>query len=798
MAINFLSGLNIDGNIDLNSNQIKEVRIDNLSSAPTGSLGRIYYDDSTNKLRLYNGAWVDLTTGADGNTEYTLDVPAGTTSINLKGTDNTDVPIKITGGTNVTVVRTSSDEITINATDAALGTVTDVLGGTGITISGTSTVTPTVNIDYAGTDNAILAAGTTTITADDYLWFSAKADNNIYKTTLNNMPGFGKDGTVTSVDSGAGLTGGAITATGTISVQYAGTDNIILDGADGSLISVAAADKVLISDATDNNAKYVSISQLTTAVGGGTVTSVDGSGGSTGLTLTGGAITTSGTLTLGGTLNEVSGGTGQSTYTKGDILYSDAANSLVKLGIGSQNQVLKVNSSGVPAWTADSNAGGTVTSITPAADSGSGTAITTSGTLTLSSSSALITTSVSGTTWKISTTATNNVGTVTSVTASKGAKVTGTATTVPNVEVDYSATGIIANAAGHSGYAEGDDKILLSDDSASGIVVEASLIDIPINVLGSPEADLSINSKKLTSVATGTAGTDGVNLGQVQSLVAGVGVFQGGYDASANSPAIAGASNIALTTGDFFVVTKDGTIAFNGSNVDVEVGDMIYANTTIAASTNPAASDYAIVIQDANIAGVGGTDAATEKGVAGFSSASFAGTANGFITVKAGGISDAQLASTFNKQIGTSTNLDTANVDVVDQINVTDGVITSMSKRTLPNAAVGSVGVTEIATQAEVDAGTDTFRYVTPATLASAQSKRSYTGTYPATNTNTFSIATGVHGLANGPWIIQTYDTKGAQVYMDVLADQATGTVTFTAKSNLGANGITVVMQIVG
>ena len=280
--------------------------------------------------------------------------------------------------------------------------------------------------------------------------------------------------------------------------------------------------------------------------------------------------------------------------------------------------------------------------------------------------------------------------------------------------------------------------------------------------------------------------------------MAGVGVFQGGYDASANSPAIAGASNIALTTGDFFVVTKDGTIAFNGSNVDVEVGDTIYANQAIAASSNPPASDYAIVIQDQNIAGVGATDGATEKGVAGFSSATFAGTATGFITVKAGGISDAQLASTFNKEIGTSTDLDTSDVDVVDQINVTDGVITSMSKRTLPNAATGSVGVTEIATQAEVDAGTDTFRYVTPATLASAQSKRSYTGTYPATTTNTFSIATGVHGLANGPWIIQTYDSKGNQVFMDVLADKASGTVTFTATANMGANNITVVMQLVG
>lgn len=49
------------------------------------------------------------------------------------------------------------------------------------------------------------------------------------------------------------------------------------------------------------------------AIGAGTVTSVSGSGGSTGLTLTGGAITGSGTLTLGGTLGIANGGTGATT-----------------------------------------------------------------------------------------------------------------------------------------------------------------------------------------------------------------------------------------------------------------------------------------------------------------------------------------------------------------------------------------------------------------------------------------------------------------------------------------------------
>lgn len=44
--------------------------------------------------------------------------------------------------------------------------------------------------------------------------------------------------------------------------------------------------------------------------GSGTVTSVDASGGTTGLSFTGGPITTSGTLTLGGTLGIANGGTG--------------------------------------------------------------------------------------------------------------------------------------------------------------------------------------------------------------------------------------------------------------------------------------------------------------------------------------------------------------------------------------------------------------------------------------------------------------------------------------------------------
>lgn len=93
-----------------------------------------------------------------------------------------------------------------------------------------------------------------------------------------------------------------------------------------------------------------------TAMVGGNVTSVNVSGGSTGLTTSGGPITTAGTITFAGTLNAASGGTGQSSYATGDILYASASTTLTKLALGTQGLVLKAGAS-APEWGAVS--GGT-------------------------------------------------------------------------------------------------------------------------------------------------------------------------------------------------------------------------------------------------------------------------------------------------------------------------------------------------------------------------------------------------------------------------------------------------------
>ena len=85
--------------------------------------------------------------------------------------------------------------------------------------------------------------------------------------------------------------------------------------------------------------------------GSGTVTSVAVSGGTTGLTTSGGPITTTGTITIGGALIAANGGTGQTSYSTGDILYASGATAISKLAVGSNTHVLTL-AGGVPTWAA--------------------------------------------------------------------------------------------------------------------------------------------------------------------------------------------------------------------------------------------------------------------------------------------------------------------------------------------------------------------------------------------------------------------------------------------------------------
>ena len=137
---------------------------------------------------------------------------------------------------------------------------------------------------------------------------------------------------------------------------------------------------VVVSETSNQNATRLialsDIAALVPSTAGGTVTAVtldfDPATGDTGLRLAGGVstqtINTFGTFEVGGTLNADFGGTGQNTYTQGDMLYYDATPaSLEKLTFASApvgNGDVLTLAGGLPTWATPAAPGvGTVTSV---------------------------------------------------------------------------------------------------------------------------------------------------------------------------------------------------------------------------------------------------------------------------------------------------------------------------------------------------------------------------------------------------------------------------------------------------
>jgi hypothetical protein len=158
MAVQFLTGLNVNGNININTNQLQNVVIQPLAADPAGIDGRIYYNSGTNKLKIYNGTdWVAFQTGTDGDTTYELfgvGSTNGTAGIQLDGSDGSIDDVLIVGAGSVLVTR-SGNTLTVTGADTAVGTVTSVAtthGGNAFTasIGNVATVNPSVDIAMAG------------------------------------------------------------------------------------------------------------------------------------------------------------------------------------------------------------------------------------------------------------------------------------------------------------------------------------------------------------------------------------------------------------------------------------------------------------------------------------------------------------------------------------------------------------------------------------------------------------------------------------------------------------------------
>lgn len=205
-----------------------------------------------------------------------------------------------------------------------------------ITTVGTMTMTGTLGITYGGT------GATNTVAALNNLLPNQSGNNGRILATNGDYAEWVES--IGSVDVSGGTTGlttsgGPITTTGIITIG--GTLNIT-NGGTGATNPQDAINALMPNQFT-NGGKFLTTDgtnlywQPIAAGGtGGTVTSVNVSGGGTGLSFSGGPVQASGTITMSGTLAIASGGTGATTRT-------GAINALLPTQSGNSSKYLVTN-----------------------------------------------------------------------------------------------------------------------------------------------------------------------------------------------------------------------------------------------------------------------------------------------------------------------------------------------------------------------------------------------------------------------------------------------------------------------
>lgn len=173
--------------------------------------------------------------------------------------------------------------------------------------------------------------------ATSALTVSSPGQAYVYNSASNITPFINLGSTAGAIAYISNIGAGTVTLTDSGGFTIAGA---------ASLTLVNKQNVLIIRDTPNSDYKTFFLSSA------GAVTSIDMSGGSTGLTFSGGPVTTSGVITLAGTLAATNGGTGQTTVAQGDLLYGSATNTWSKLtkDANATRYLSNTGTSNNPAW----------------------------------------------------------------------------------------------------------------------------------------------------------------------------------------------------------------------------------------------------------------------------------------------------------------------------------------------------------------------------------------------------------------------------------------------------------------
>ena len=377
------SGLSIGGNAATATTATSATSATTATNIASGSANQIVYQTGSGATSFITAPSVSGTVLQWNGSAFTWAATSGSGTV---------TSVDVSGGT--TGLSFSGGPITTSGTITASGTLIVANGGTGAT-----TLTGYVYGNGTGAMTASTTIPNTAITGLGTL--STQNANNVAIT------GGAIDGTTIGATTASTVTGTTITATS----QFTGAGTGLTGTASSLSIGGNAATATLATSATTasnlaggaaGSVPYQTASGTTTMLAAGTngyvLTMVGGvpawaasTGGVTSFQTSLSGLTpstsTTGAITLAGTLGATSGGTSQSTYATGDILYASATNTLSKLAAGTNGYVLTMVG-GVPAWQANSGSSGVssfsagTTGLTPStATTG---AITLAGTLVVS------------------------------------------------------------------------------------------------------------------------------------------------------------------------------------------------------------------------------------------------------------------------------------------------------------------------------------------------------------------------------------------------------------------------------